>query len=115
MRKCGTCVLRITPAGAASAASAAPSVACVVAFSSTTMHCDGGILSRVDELAASELLPGDSSYCKACCKRTWLSDEAAAADPNDAVLYFWHQWRANKRIASSMERMRVRLARKGSS
>ena len=75
------------------------------------MHGDGGILSRVDELAASELLPGASSYCKACRKRTWLSDDAAAADTNAAVLYFWHQWRANKRIASSMERMRARLAR----
>jgi len=110
MRQCGTCVLRRAPAGAASVA---PSAACVVLFSSTTMHGDGGILSRVDELAASELLPGASTYCKACRKRTWLSDDAAAVDINASVLYFWHQWRANKRIASSMERMRSRVCKGG--
>jgi len=107
MRKCGACVLRAAPA----AAVPAPTAACVLAFSRTAMLGDDGVVRRIDEMAASELLPGASSYCKTCRKRTWLSDDAAV-DVAAAALDFWHQWRANKRIATSMERMRARIAGK---
>ena len=105
MRKCGRCFFG-AESHAASAA-AAPSAACVLVFSSTSMHGDGGVLGCIDELAASEIVPRASTYCKSCRRKTWLCEDSS--DLSAAALDFWHQWRTGKRIALSLERMRKKL------
>lgn len=102
MRKCGRCTF-------GGKAHGAPSAACVLVFSSTSMHGDGGVLGRIDELAASEMVPRASTYCKSCRRQTWLCEDSA--DLGAAAIDFWHQWHAGKRIARSMARMRQKLLR----
>ncbi len=112
MRKCGRCFFggeSHAASAAASAAAAAPSAACVLVFSSTSMHGDGGVLRRIDELAASQMVPRASSYCKTCRRKTWLCGDSS--DLSAAALDFWHQWHTGKRIARSLERMRKKLKR----
>ncbi len=111
MRKCGRCSFggESHAASAAAAEAAAPSAACVLVFSSTSMHGDGGVLRRIDELAASQMVPRASSYCKSCRRKTWLCEDSS--DLSAAALDFWHQWHTGKRIALSLERMRKKLKR----
>ncbi len=93
MRKCGRCFFG--GESHAAAAAAAPSAACVLVFSSTSMHGDGGVLRRIDELAASQMVPRASSYCKSCRRKTWLCGDSS--DLSAAALDFWHQFGFNLR------------------
>jgi hypothetical protein len=106
MRKCGRCTFGGPPHGAPSAA---PWAACVLVFSRTSMHGDSGVLRRIDELAASEMVPRASTYCKSCRRQTWLCEDSA--DLGAAALDFWHQWHTGKRIARSLAPMRQKLLR----
>jgi hypothetical protein len=103
MRRCGACKFReIT---------AAPSSACVLAFSRTSMGGKDGILQHMAALAASKQVPGASSYCTRCRAFSWLCSEDS--DLDQAALHFWHRWRDGERVASAMARCAKLLTTKG--
>ena len=104
MRKCAVCV------HGTKLPRAAPSAACVLAFSRSRMEGPGGVLEHIASMTAEEAVPMASAYCKACRRTTWLCTEGL--DLSAAAVDFWQQWHASDQIRRALNTIRKHCCQK---
>lgn len=98
MRVCGTCYFgcfaekrREAPGSAATGTvpeGCAPAAALVLAFSTTHLHGQKGIIAQIEGMCEQKHLPMAAAYCCVCRRCTWLC--SADAEINEACLEFLH-------------------------
>ena len=110
MRVCGTCHFgsvaeqsRAAQSGAAHTSIAqgcAPAAALVLAFSSTQLHGQKGIIAQIESICELKHLPMAAAYCCVCRRCTWLC--SAGAEINQACLEFLHISRTTEQMQAGM-------------
>jgi hypothetical protein len=110
LRKCAVCV-HGTNHGT-KLTRAAPSAACVLAFSRSRMEGPDGVLELIEGMTGGEAVPMASAYCKACRRTTWLC--SADLDLSAAAVDFWQRWHASGNIKRALAIIRKHCSQKKS-
>ena len=113
LRVCGTCHFgsgaeqsRGAQSGAAASSIAqgyAPASALVLAFSSTQLHGQKGIIAQIENICEQKHLAMAAAYCCVCRRCTWLC--SADAEINEACLEFLHISRTTEQMQAGMALM----------
>lgn len=78
---------------------AKPAAALVLAFSSTRLHGEGGVVEQIREQARNKHMPMAAAYCVVCRQCTWLC--SADMELNSACLDFMQLARSTAKIQSA--------------